>query len=152
MMQLDQTSKLSHPTQMTRIRRLAALARYATVGLLLAMFVGTHMPASTEVFLASSDKMLHFWAYSSLAMFLLVSGELTLGRLQPIHFFSVWLGCTIYGALDEITQIPVGRNCDIADWVYDVMGVVAALTVFRIVRPLVDRFAGLVPAFSRVSS
>jgi VanZ family protein len=146
MLQPDDTSKT------TRFRRLAAFARYATVGLLLAMFIGTHLPASTEVFLANSDKMLHFCAYFSLAMFLLVSGELTLGDLQPIHFFSVWLGCTIYGALDEITQILVGRDCDIADWVFDVMGIVGALTVFRIVRPLVVRLAVLMPAFSRVNS
>jgi VanZ family protein len=132
--------QLAASPRLTLFRRLSILAWCLTVAFLLAMFVGTHIPVQAEALMANADKMLHFWAYFSLAMFLLISGELTLGPLKPIHFFSVWLACTLYGAMDEITQIPVGRNCDIADWVYDVMGVIGALTLFRVVRPLLGRF------------
>jgi VanZ family protein len=138
--------QLAASPRLMTFRRLAIVAWCLTVAFLLAMFVGTHMPARAEAFLANADKMLHFGAYFSLAMFLLISGELTLGPLKPIHFFSVWIACTLYGAMDEITQIPVGRNCDIADWIYDVLGVIAALTVFRVVRPLLGRIGVWTPA------
>jgi VanZ family protein len=139
---------LAASPRLTFFRRLAIVAWCMTVVFLLMIFAGTHIPVQAEAFLASSDKLLHFLAYFSLAMFLLISGELTLGPLKPIHFFSVWLACTLYGAMDEITQIPVGRECDVADWVCDVLGAVAALTVFRIARPLLDRFGvwSLAPA------
>jgi VanZ family protein len=138
--------QLAASPRLMTFRRLAIVAWCLTVAFLLAMFVGTHMPARAEALFANADKMLHYWAYFSLAMFLLISGELTLGPLKPIHFFSVWLACTLYGAMDEITQIPVGRNCDVADWIYDVLGVIAALTVFRVVRPLLGQIGVWTPA------
>lgn len=140
--------QLAASPRLTLLRRLTIVTWCMTVAFLLAMFVGTHMPARAEAFMSNTDKILHFMAYFSLAMFLLISGELTIGPLKPIHFFSVWLACTLYGAMDEITQIPVGRDCDVADWVCDVLGATAALTVFRIVRPLLDRFGvwSLAPA------
>jgi VanZ family protein len=138
--------QLAASPRLTLLRRLTIVTWCMTVTFLLAMFVGTHMPARAEAFLASADKILHFSAYFSLAMFLLISGELTLGSLKPIHFFSVWLACTLYGAMDEITQIPVGRECDVADWVCDVLGAIAALTVFRIVRPWLGRIGIWTPA------
>jgi VanZ family protein len=143
---LELKMQLAASPRLTFFRRLAGIAWCLTVAFLLAMFVGTHIPARAEAFLANADKMLHFWAYFSLAMLLLISGELTLGPLQPIHFFSVWLACTLYGAMDEITQIPMGRNCDMADWMYDVLGVIVALTVFRVVRPFLGRVGIWIPA------
>jgi VanZ family protein len=35
----------------------------------------------------------------------------------------------VYGALDELLQIPVGRHCDLWDWVADMGGVAAVLAV-----------------------
>jgi VanZ family protein len=138
--------QLAASRRLMTFRRLAFVAWCLTVAFLLAMFVGTHMPARAETFLANADKILHFSAYFLLALFLLVSGELTLGPLKPIHFFSVWLACTLYGAMDEITQIPVGRSCDMADWMFDVLGVIAALIVFRVVRPLLGQMGIWTPA------
>jgi VanZ family protein len=138
--------QLAASPRLMTFRRLAFVAWCLTVAFLLAMFVGTHMPARAEAFLANADKILHFSAYFLLALFLLVSGELTLGPLKPIHFFSVWLACTLYGAMDEITQIPVGRSCDMADWMFDVLGVIAALIVFRVVRPLLGQMGIWTPA------
>lgn len=132
-----------------QLRRFAAMARYATIGLLAVMFVGTHLPFAMNEGVAASDKTIHFWAYLSLSFFLLTSWELSIGRLQPIHYFAVWLGCTLYGAFDEITQIPVGRTCDGVDWLFDVLGIVAGLALFRIMRPLVYRLLTLIPVQPR---
>lgn len=143
MMQLD---SITHSNQ---IRRLAAVARFATIGLLLAMFIGTHTPIEVPAGITTSDKTIHFWAYLALSFSLLTSWELSSGRLQPLHFFLVWLACTVYGAIDEITQIPVGRTCDGVDWLFDVLGIIAGLSLFRILRPLIYRLAMLIPASSR---
>jgi VanZ family protein len=138
--------QLAASPRLMTFRRLAIGAWCLTAAFVLAMFAGTHIPARAETFITNADKILHFSAYFSLAMFLLISGELTLGPLKPIHFFSVWLACTLYGAMDEITQVPFGRNCDMADWVCDVLGVIAALTMFRIVRPWLGRVGIWTPA------
>ncbi|MDZ4659946.1 MAG: VanZ family protein [Bythopirellula sp.] len=135
----------------SQLRRAAALARFATIGLIIAMFVGTHVPNPVAVEITTSDKTIHFWAYLALSFSLLTSWELSSGRLQPIHFFLVWLACTVYGAIDEITQIPVGRTCDGVDWLFDVLGIVAGLSLFRILRPLIYRVAVLIPVAQRIN-
>ncbi len=136
-------------TYSSQLLRLAAAARFATIGLLVVMFIGTHLPSSLNPGITTSDKIIHFWAYLALSFSLLTSWELSSGRLQPLHFFLVWLACTVYAALDEITQIPVGRTCDGVDWLFDVLGIVAGLSLFRILRPLIYRLAMLVPVSSR---
>jgi VanZ family protein len=133
------------------LRRAATFMWLATVGLLVAMFIGTHLPSPLAVEISASDKTIHFWAYLSLSLFLLTSWELTIGRLRQVHYFTVWLGCTLYGAFDELTQIPVGRTCDSMDWLFDVMGVVTGLILFRVARPLIYRAAMLLPTTSQVS-
>ncbi len=135
----------------TPLPRAAAVMRVATMGLLVAMFIGTHIPSPLQTEISANDKMIHFWAYFSLSLFLLTSWELSIGRLKPIHYFTVWLVCTLYGAFDEITQIPVGRTCDSMDWLFDVMGIITGLIVFRLVRPLIYRVALLLPTPSRAS-
>ena len=128
--------------------RAAAVMRLLTMGLLIVMFVGTHIPSPVQTEISANDKAIHFWAYLSLSFFLLASWELSVGRLKPIHYFTVWLVCTLYGAFDEITQIPVGRTGDSMDWLFDVMGAVTGLLVFRLVRPLIYRVAVLWPTTS----
>ncbi len=118
-----------------RLRAAAQVARYATAILLVAMFIGTHLPASVSPEIAISDKLIHFLAFMTLAMFLLTSWELSTGILQPQHYFAVWLFCTLYGAVDEITQIPVGRVCDGLDWLADVGGILVGLILYRLLSP-----------------
>lgn len=74
-----------------------------------------------------------------LAFSVLTSWELTIGQLRPHHYFTVWLVGTLYGAFDEITQIPVGRHADVRDWISDIAGIVLGLTLFRLLRPLLYR-------------
>ena len=120
----------------SRLRIAAQFARYATAILLVAMFVGTHLPSQVAPGLTFSDKLIHFLAYMTLTMSLLTSWELSAGILQPQHYFIVWLSCTLYGAFDEITQIPVGRVCDGLDWLADVGGILVGLILYRLLRPL----------------
>jgi VanZ family protein len=100
------------------------------------MFIGTHMPGHVSPGFAFSDKLIHVLAFMTLTMLLLASWELSAGILQPQHYFVVWLFCTLYGAFDEITQIPVGRVCDGLDWLADVGGILVGLILYRLLRPL----------------
>jgi len=119
-----------------KIYRAARFARYATLCLLIAMFVGTHLPQGMESTVSHSDKLIHFSAYMVLTIMALASWELATGILHPQHFFVVWLCGTLYGAFDEVTQIPVGRSCDGMDWLADVVGIVTGLIIYRVTRPL----------------
>ena len=123
-----------------RLQRAARIARYGTVLLLLAMFVGTHIPSQGISSFSVSDKVLHLTAYMALTISILTSWEFSTGLLRPTHYFTVWLFGTIYGAFDEITQIPVGRSCDEMDWLADILGIVIGLTLFRVFRPLLYRW------------
>ncbi len=135
----------SPASNLLRLRRAASLARIVTVLMLLTMFVGTHVPiaASTHTSIGSPDKLAHLLAYLVLTVVALASWELSIGELLPRHYFTVWLCGTVYGAFDEITQIPVGRTCDGLDWLADIVGIVIGLTLFRIARPLMYRFLGI---------
>ena len=124
----------------SRLRLAAQIARYASVLLLLVMFVGTHLPTGFEPGFALSDKVVHAAAFMSLTLLLLLSWELSVGLLQPQHYFAVWLFCTLYGAFDEITQIPVGRSCDGLDWLADIAGILTGLILYRLVRLIFSRW------------
>lgn len=95
-----------------------------------AIFIGTHRPPEDEPFPVDvSDKTLHYAAYAGLtflmAAWFSARQALTVRRLLPI-IFAAWL----YGALDELTQIPVGRTCDVFDWVADAVGALTGLGMF----------------------
>jgi len=133
-------TRLLNPPQDPR-RRLATFARYATVLLMLVMFIATHLPAhALPRELATADKIVHCFVYLLLAFSVLTSWELTIGHLRPHHYFTVWLVGTLYGAFDEVTQIPVGRHADVRDWMSDIVGIVLGLTLFRLLRPLIFRW------------
>ena len=122
-----------------RLELAARFSRYFSVLLLVAMFVGTHIPTENVPGIGMSDKLVHFGAYLALSLSVLVSWELSVGVLQPPHYFAVWLAGTLYGAIDEITQTPFGRTCDGSDWLADVAGLIVGLILFQIVRPLIYR-------------
>ena len=121
--------------------RFSRVARYATVALFLVWFTGTHIPLDIPVSVDAPqiDKLFHLLGYLGLSFAVLMSWELSAGLLQPKHYFTVWLLGTVYAAFDEISQIPVGRTCDMADWLTDIVGIVLGLTLFRLTRPLLYR-------------
>ncbi len=128
--------------RLQRIERAAYWTRLFTVLVLLMMFVATHVPVSfPQTGLSNLDKLFHFTSYLFLAFCALASWELTVGTLRPAHYFTVWLIGMLYGLFDELTQIPVGRTCEGADWLADILGLIAGLTLFRLARPLLYRIA-----------
>jgi VanZ family protein len=117
-----------------RLRRLAARARTLAIVYIVVLFTATHLPTISTDHFSMSDKVYHLGGYAVLTMCVLAGWELTIGRLEAKHYFAVWLTGTVYAAFDEITQIPVGRSCDINDWAADVLGIVLGIVVFRLIR------------------
>ncbi len=101
---------------------------------LVSLFIATHIPVPPGGSLSLSDKMCHLIGYAVLTFSVLVGWELTIGVLKPKHYFAVWLVGTLYAVFDEITQLPVGRDCDANDWACDVLGIVAGILAFRMLR------------------
>jgi len=94
----------------------------------LALFLGTHAPITSRVVPPISDKLLHFGAYTGLAV--LCAANVWIFR--PLNFRSlavVFVVLACYGIVDELLQIPVGRHCDINDWYADLKGVAVGLAL-----------------------
>ncbi len=91
-----------------------------------ALFYLTHTPPSKLPRLPRIrmiDKWAHFLAYSGLAFLFLCSLKYrqkeSLGSLKLTFGF-----LAIYGALDELLQIPVGRTASLYDFAADLAGIV----------------------------
>ena len=97
----------------------------------IALVVGTHLPAERVPNTFSAiDKTIHLVAYAGLAILL----SITLYRMMPVKAWAGYLfvGLTVFGALDEYTQGFVGRIPDVLDWAADVLGIAVGLGVFLI--------------------
>jgi VanZ family protein len=113
-----------------RPQPLRIVAGVALAGYWLALVIGTHLPALPSVVpLEDSDKVLHFLAYAGLAMLVTINGALRRTLGWP-HWFVIAGLLALFGALDEVTQIPVGRHCDFRDWLADAAGIVSGLALF----------------------
>ena len=108
------------------------------VGYWLALVIGTHIPRTPHVImsLGTSDKVLHFSAYAGLALLVCLYWSLdrTFGVRQAL---GVVLLLSAFGAVDEVTQIPVGRECDRYDWLADVSGTLLGISIFLAARAIV---------------
>ncbi len=95
----------------------------------LGLFAGTHYPHFGQELGDHSDKVLHLLAFTGLSFLLTallrLRGPLCLARLGL-----VMLVLAVYGAIDELSQIPVGRHCDILDWCADMTGALLGITIF----------------------
>jgi VanZ family protein len=132
-----------------RIQRLARRARTLAIVYFAVLFIGTHLPDTTTSQPNVWDKGLHFSGYAALAVFVLACWELAIGRLQPRHYFAVWLAGIVYGAFDEWTQTSVGRTCDMNDWAADVLGVTSGIVIYQLLRPLMFAILGRDDATAR---
>src|SRR5258708_4472319 len=96
----------------------------------LALVIGTHVPRPPQVILVgTSDKVLHLGAYAGLAFFF--CWNVFLRRAIGWRTLAgAWLAATVFGAVDELTQIPVGRECDFFDWTADALGALAGIAIF----------------------
>lgn len=81
-----------------------------------------------------ADKYIHAAAYAVLAWLAWQCAATYKTRYSP--WFVVKLGVVLsgYAALDELTQPLVNRSGDWVDWIFDVAGVVAVLTVMELRR------------------
>ena len=112
----------------------------------LALFLGTHMPHPPQSIVAS-DKSLHFAAYAGLA-FLVSSNWLLRRALDWRQRIRIFVLLAAFGVIDEITQIPVGRQCDLFDWIADVLGILAGSLLFLAIAAAFRR-PGLSPRETR---
>ena len=102
-----------------------------------AQFWATHIPRPPHLQVAGSDVTLHFCAYFVLVgLFWLARFG---GQRPDIRSRRLWLVLgffAAYAAVDEWTQLLVGRHCSFVDWVADVSGCVAVLVLMALVRQL----------------
>jgi|tagenome__1003787_1003787.scaffolds.fasta_scaffold20977505_6 VanZ family protein len=111
----------------------AAISKLLLTGFVLALLTATHLPPNALVLpveVNNIDKVFHFTAYAILAGLLATSWQLSSGILTSRHLRWVWCAVAIFGALDELTQIAVGRDCSIWDWSADAVGAACGLLAF----------------------
>jgi VanZ family protein len=100
------------------------------------LFVATHLPRElSELPKQRADKLVHVAAFAVLAWLLAMAWEKSAGRLNAAHLRAAWMLLAVYAAIEELTQIPVGRTCSFADWLADVAGAALGLIMFRWLRP-----------------
>jgi VanZ family protein len=99
------------------------------------MVIGTHIPRPPEELLpfGESDKLLHLSAYAGLAFLACLNWSLHRAFTWRAAA-GIWIAILAFGALDELTQIPVGRQCDLRDWIADAAGSLAGIGLFAIIR------------------
>jgi VanZ family protein len=97
----------------------------------LTLFVATHVPVEMAPLPPGiSDKSPHFFAYALLAIFLAAAWHVTTGQVTWRQLCAIWMLLVLYGAFDELTQIPVGRHASILDLLADAAGATAGLAIF----------------------
>lgn len=95
----------------------------------LTMFLATHLPVVPVIErLPTSDKHLHFGAYAVLGCALpwALVGIRKISWARSGMLLAIML---VYACLDELLQIPVGRSCEIGDWLADAAGGVTGLAI-----------------------
>jgi VanZ family protein len=104
------------------------------VGYWLALFLGTHVPRiPTALQMPGGDKWQHTVAYAGLAC--LLAARRSFGKPLTWRLALGVAGVVIvYGAIDELTQIPVGRDAEFKDWLADSLGTLIGLGLFTLVR------------------
>jgi VanZ family protein len=107
----------------------------------LAIFVGTHIPRVPQgLKLPGGDKGQHLVAYAGLA-FLIAFRQSFGNSLGWKRAAAVFFVVALYGAFDEVSQIPVGRDADVYDWFADLAGAVIGLTLLAALKAVLDLYA-----------
>jgi len=116
-----------------RARRLTVWVRVGLVVYWLALFAGTHLPAMPQVVPVSiSDKLMHVLAYAGLSFLL----AMVFAERRPIAlvlYMQLLALVAIYGVVDEVLQTFVGRDCELGDWIADVIGASIGLACFHLI-------------------
>ena len=106
--------------------------RIATVLLViywLALFTGTHVPKVPMPHINNFDKVVHCSAFAVLAFLVAWAIPTRIDRAQWNVLIAA-IVCVTYAAVDELSQMPVGRTADVYDWFADVLGTLLGLTTY----------------------
>ncbi len=115
--------------------RFAKSSRLVLIVYWVCLAIGTHTPTTSIVDFSATDKVLHFGAYFGLTLLLVLAWSLR--RPLAMRGYAVMASLLLaYGALDELLQIPVGRQCDALDWLADAAGAITGLALFWMMRTL----------------
>ncbi len=118
------------------------LWQLALIGYWIVLLISTHLPAKAPFMPPDNiDKLAHATAFAGLALLLASAWQLATGHLNVSHLVLVWIVVVIYGAIDEWTQILVGRSCSIWDWFADATGAALGLVLFALLRRFLQRRA-----------
>jgi VanZ family protein len=110
-----------------------------------ALFALTHTPPDRAPHPPSflGDKGSHALAYLVLTFLLgFTLWTFGLGRRSRLWPWITLAAVLAYGAVDEWTQIIVGRDCELLDWVADGIGAAVAVLLLAVVFRIVRRVAG----------
>ena len=114
-----------------RARRV--ITYFLTASYWIALFILTHTPAEQLPITGVADKLAHFLAYAILG--LLIFASLWIAGTPPKRTILVTLALGfIYGVADELLQIPVGRDCELQDWLADAAGILASVVALALTR------------------
>ena len=111
------------------------LATLVLIGYWGVIFIATHIPKGQMPDISKSDKLMHMIAFAGLA-FLLAWAFPKESKRPYAHLIGAWIVACAYGAVDELSQIPVGRHADVRDWIADSIGAVLGLIAYMIARKL----------------
>jgi VanZ family protein len=109
------------------------------VGYWLLLFAATHLPVPKLPRFPHMDKVAHTVLFGGLSFLLCWAIPTRLERRWWNVRWAVALAIA-YGAVDEISQAPVGRTPDIWDWVFDCVGALLGATAYLVARPVVQRW------------
>jgi VanZ family protein len=131
--------KKSVPASLVNRRSLAV----AAIGLYwVLLFTLTHLPkrpgpTPLRTTISRLDKLGHAGAFAVLAMLACVVFS-TFGPVKRFQLFVIGVALAAYGAIDEFTQgwVP-HRTPDLLDWIADVVGILAGMATFLVVRQLI---------------
>ena len=100
------------------------------------LFILTHIPRVPQPpdILIPPDYVLHFAAYAILA-FLCAAAWSWRRSLSLRDLLALVVLLSVYGAADELTQIPVGRDASLGDWIADVAGAVVGALIYQVAAP-----------------
>jgi VanZ family protein len=121
------------------------LASIALAGYWLILFVLTHLPKVPVPPISNVDKYIHFSAFAGLA-FLLAWAIPTFPNKRWINVVLALVIAIVYGAIDEISQTPVGRTADVMDWAADSAGALIGVSFYVILRRIVVTLGKARPA------
>ena len=122
------------------MRKLRLILAILLAGYWLTIFVLTHIPAERLPHTDVSDKLAHFGAYGLLTTLIYLT---IWSRWPEFRFAWLWtvMIAMLYGAVDEILQIPVNRVADVNDWLADSAGALVAATLLAALRQFTWRRA-----------